>query len=61
VAQLLLVENLVGSGRVARLTKFRLGAAVAGKRRIELAWETQRRYSTVNPERRDVAGTVMLP
>lgn len=61
VAQLLLVETLVGSGRVARITKFRLGTAVAGKRRIELAWETPRRYSNVNPERRAVAGTVVLP
>jgi hypothetical protein len=61
VAQLLLVENLVGNGRVARITKFRLGAAIAGKRRIDLAWETPRRYSNVNSGRRAVAGTVMLP
>jgi hypothetical protein len=32
IAQLLFTEALVGSGRVARLTKFRLGADAAGKR-----------------------------
>lgn len=60
IAQLLLVENLVGGGRIGRITTFRLGAAVAGKRRIELAWEPPRRYSNVNPEQRRVDGFVTL-
>lgn len=33
IAQLFLVEALVGSGRIARITSFRLGTQVAGKRR----------------------------
>jgi hypothetical protein len=58
ITQVLLVEALVGTGRIARITKFRLGTQVAGKRRIELAWETPRRYSNVRPERRQIAGFI---
>lgn len=61
IAQLLLVEALVGSGRIARITSFRLGAQVAGKRRIELGWETPHRYSNAKPEQRQISGNITLP
>jgi hypothetical protein len=60
IAQLLLAETLVGSGRIARITKFRLGADVAGKRRLELGWETPRRYSNAKPQQRQVSGALRL-
>lgn len=60
IAQLLVVEALVGGGRVARITKFRLGTGVAGKRQLDLAWETPRRYSNDKPKRREIRGFVTL-
>jgi hypothetical protein len=60
IAQLLLVEALVGGGRIARITKFRLGADVAGKRRLELGWETPRRYSNAKPQQRQISGFTSL-
>ncbi len=60
IAQLLLAEALVGSGRIARITKFRLGADVAGKRRLELGWETPRRYSNAKPQQRQVSGSLRI-
>jgi hypothetical protein len=61
LVRLLLAEALVGSGRVKRLVKFRLGAAVAGRRRLELGWEGRRQYSNQPPERGEVSGVVDLP
>lgn len=60
IAQLLLVEALVGSGRIARITKFKLGADVAGKRRLELDWETPRRHTNVKPQQRQISGFTSL-
>lgn len=39
LAELMIVDGLVGSGRVARIKKFRLGNPVRGLRRIEFEWE----------------------
>jgi hypothetical protein len=61
LARLLLTETLVGSGRAARVTRFRLGTAIAGERRVELEWETPRRYSNAKVERRAISGVVALP
>ena len=36
LAELMIVDELVGSGWAARVTKFRLGASVGGQRRLEL-------------------------
>ena len=61
LAELMIVENLVGSGRVARTTKFQLGASVKGVRKLRLAWEPPQRY--VNQERkprREVQGDIQL-
>ena len=44
LAELMIVDELVGSGRAARVTNFRLGASVGGLRSLELAWEPSQRY-----------------
>jgi Domain of unknown function (DUF4062) len=58
VSHLLLTEALVGSGRAGRITRFRLGLPVRGRRAIQLEWESPRRYSNVEPERRRVEGVM---
>jgi hypothetical protein len=60
LAELLIVDALVGSGRAARVTEFRLGAAVRGVRRLTLGWEPPRRYSNERLEARAIAGDVKL-
>lgn len=44
LAELMIVDELVGSGRVARVTHFKLGASVGGLRKLQLAWEAPQRY-----------------
>ncbi|MDE0626840.1 MAG: DUF4062 domain-containing protein [Bryobacterales bacterium] len=39
LAEVMVVEQLVGSGRAARVTNFSLGASVGGRRRLDLAFE----------------------
>jgi hypothetical protein len=58
VAHLLLTEALVGEGRASRITRFRLGPPVAGRRRLEIAWQVLTRYRGVEPEERHLAGVV---
>jgi hypothetical protein len=60
VAHLLLTEALIGARKASRAPRFRLGPAVAGKRRLELAWEAPRQYQNVEPETRSIRGTVLL-
>ena len=60
LAELLIVDALVGSGRAARVTDFRLGAAVRGERRLMLGWEPPRRYSNERAEPRSIEGQVRL-
>lgn len=61
LAELMIVDELVGSGRAARLTTFRLGASVGGLRRLQLAWEPPRRFTNERPERREpLVGQVRL-
>ena len=61
LAEVMVVDELVGSGRAARLTTFQLGASVAGLRRLELAWEPPRRFTNERPERRQpLVGQVRL-
>lgn len=61
LAELMVVEELVGGGRASRVTKFRLGASVGGQRRLELQWEAPRRYSNQRrPRRFELEGTVAL-
>jgi hypothetical protein len=60
IARLMLTEALVGGGGVARITNFRLGSAIVGKRRIDLGWETPKRYSNERSEMRRIDGRVEL-
>lgn len=56
VAEVLLVEALVGSGRAERITALRLGPIRGGRRRLLLEWLAPRRFSNVEPQRRSVEG-----
>lgn len=56
-AEVLLVESLVGSGRVGRITEFRIGPVRSG-RPIRLEWVAPRRYVNVEPERRQIEGNL---
>lgn len=58
VAEVLLVEELIGSGRVERLTMVRVGPVQKGKRRVSLTWVPRQRYTNVPPEPRGVEGEV---
>jgi hypothetical protein len=60
VAHLLLTEALVGGKKASRITRLRLGPAVAGRRRLELAWQTPRHHESVDPGTRHIDGAVSL-
>ena len=61
LAELMIVDELVGSGRAARVTKFRLGASVGGQRRLELDWEPPRRYANEGrPPERQLVGQLQI-
>ena len=61
LAELMIVDELVGSGRAARVTNFRLGTSVGGLRRLELTWEPPQRYANEgNRPRHSVEGQVRL-
>ena len=58
---LLIADALVGSGRAARVTDFRLGAAVRGERRLMLLLrEPPRHYSSERVISRTIEGQVRL-
>ena len=63
LAEVVIVDELVGSGRAARVTKFRLGTSVVGQRRLELEWESPRRVGVANEshgQRLSLEGSVQL-
>jgi hypothetical protein len=60
LAELVITDALVGSGRAARVTEFRLGASVRGERRLTLAWEPARQYSSERATVRRIEGLVRL-
>lgn len=61
LAEVMIVDELVGSGRAARVTTFRLGASVGGLRRLELSWVPPRRYTNERPvPRKPLVGQVRL-
>ncbi|MEO7888679.1 MAG: hypothetical protein ABIW19_01615 [Vicinamibacterales bacterium] len=60
LAELMLVDALVGGGRAARVTRFKLGASVRGVRRLVAGWQTPRRYSNDQAAERQVQGEVNL-
>jgi hypothetical protein len=60
IVHILLTDALVGRGRASRITRFRLGTAIAGQRHLELAWQAPVRYQNVDPEERQIQGVVSL-
>ena len=61
LAEVMIIDELVGSGRAGRVTKFKLGASVGGLRRLELDWEPPRRYEDDSRRtRRQLVGKVRL-
>ena len=55
VAEVLLVESLVGSGRIERITALQIGPIRSG-RPIRLEWLPPRRFSNGGPGRRKIVG-----
>ena len=60
LAEVMIIDELLGSGRAARVTQFRLGASVGGLRRLELSWEAPREYENENRRERHLVGQVRL-
>ena len=61
LAELMIVDELVGSARASRVTNYRLGTSVGGFRRLEVTWEPPRRYMNErNRRRHSVEGRVRL-
>jgi hypothetical protein len=58
LAELLVTEALVGSGRAERVTTVRVGPKHMGRRRALIEWLPPRRYSNVAPEPRSVHGEI---
>lgn len=56
VARLLLTEQLIGGGRIARIEQFALGPEIQGERQLSLSYLERRRYSNVEPARRTIEG-----
>ena len=56
IARVVISHGLVGSGRAAAITNFRLGPRTGDKRRLLLEWEDPRRYTNVQPSSRRVEG-----
>jgi hypothetical protein len=60
LAELLIVDELVGSGRAVRVPNFRLGTSVSGMRQLEMSWDPPPRYSSELPQRRTIHGQIRL-
>jgi hypothetical protein len=56
IARLLVVEQLLGARRVARVERFALGPPRRGERRLALTYTEARRYSNVEPGIRTIEG-----
>jgi hypothetical protein len=61
LAELLLVDSLVGSGRAARIPAFKLGVSISGTRKVLFSWQPPRRYTNEStPSPRTIEGRVRL-
>jgi hypothetical protein len=60
LAELLIVDQLVGSGRAERVTAFKLGASVGGMRKLTLEWAPFRHYTNERATTRRIEGQVRL-
>jgi len=60
IAELLLTDALVGSGRAARIVSFKLGVSVRGRRKCLVEWQMPRRYSNEPDTTKTIEGFVSL-
>lgn len=60
IASLLLTDELVGSGRAARITAIKLGVPIRGNRLCRVEWIPPQRYSGEAPTRKMISGNVVL-
>jgi hypothetical protein len=60
IAELLLTDSLVGSGRAARIVSFKLGVSVRGRRKCLVEWQMPRRYANEPDTRGTIEGFVSL-
>lgn len=60
LAELLIVDELVGSGRAERVTAFRLGASVGGMRKLTVEWVPFRHYTNERATTRMIEGQARL-
>ena len=60
LAELLIVDELVGSGRAERVTTFKLGASVGGIRKLVLEWVPFRHYTNERAAPRRIEGQARL-
>ncbi len=60
ISELLLTDELVGSGRAARISSFKLGVPVRGRRRCEIKWQSPRRFSNDRDTTKMIEGYVTL-
>jgi hypothetical protein len=60
LAELLITELLVGSGRARSVTSFRLGVAVRGMRHLTLAWQAAPRYANERLAVRTITADVKI-
>ena len=56
LAELLIVDELVGSGRAERVTAFKLGASVGGMRKLTLEWVPFSHYTNERATTRRIEG-----
>jgi hypothetical protein len=60
LAELLLTDLLVGTGRAGRIVAFRLGVPIRGARHLTVSWEIPGRYANQPATVRTIAGNVQL-
>jgi Domain of unknown function (DUF4062) len=60
IAELMLTDELVGSGRAERIASFRLGVETRGHRKCEVTWQIRRRFANEKDEIRKIEGSVEL-
>jgi Domain of unknown function (DUF4062) len=60
LAELLIVDELVGSGRAERVTAFRLGGSVGGARKLTLEWIPFKHYTNDRATTLRIEGQVRL-
>jgi hypothetical protein len=61
IAQLVVAEGLVGSGRANRVTSFSLGPREGDVRRVAVSWDEPRVYTNTEPRQRTIDGDWRRP